>query len=167
MEPGKCALEALAAVEAKPAISFTQRRHRCPWAKLTRRSRHCSESRSHIDCGNRKADRGAASNKKFMNLTQMASASVKIIFDTVSGSGWPPHARIRDHALPGQGQRRSHGTPEARADLQTGRSLLASHPGCWCACRPAARLPTSQKISVAHTAPGTTPVQGRRSRAGQ
>ena len=85
MEPGKCALEALAAVEAKPAISFTQRRHRCPWAKLTRRSRHCSESRSHIDCGNRKADRGAASNKKFMNLTQMASASVKIIFDTVSG----------------------------------------------------------------------------------
>jgi hypothetical protein len=50
---------------------------------------------------------------------------------------------------------------KARADLQTGRSLLASHPG-WCACGLAACPPTSQKISVAHRAPGATSVQGHR-----
>src|SRR5262245_28136481 len=64
---------------------------------------------------------------RYMNLIQMASASVKIIFDTVSG--WRPatHARIRDHALPAQGQHRSHGTPhrlkaETQDFVRTGRS---------------------------------------------
>jgi hypothetical protein len=49
---------------------------------------------------------------RYMNLTQMASTSVKIIFDTGMARGGPPHAqsvhsmRIRDHALPGRGQYR-------------------------------------------------------------
>src|SRR5262245_45576509 len=63
------------------------------------RMRELTSEGCYIDFGNRKADRGAARNKNFlqseadrieretaryMNLTQMASASVKIIFDTVS-----------------------------------------------------------------------------------
>ena len=56
---------------------------------------------------------------------------------------------------------------ETWADLQTGRSLFAPHPGRRCACGLAACPPASRKISVAHTAPGAASVQGRRGRAGQ
>src|SRR5258708_34350921 len=47
---------------------------------------------------------------------------------------------------------------EARADLQTGRSLLASHPGRWCACGLAACPPAPRKIPMAHKAPGAASV---------
>ena len=56
---------------------------------------------------------------------------------------------------------------QARADLQAGRSLLATHLSGRCACGLEACPPASAKISVAHTAAGTASVQGRRHRAGQ
>jgi hypothetical protein len=54
-----------------------------------------------------------------MNLTQMASASVKIIFDTVSGWRQAGHPMREFDALRAQGQHLSHGTPHRlRAETQ-------------------------------------------------
>jgi hypothetical protein len=63
---------------------------------------------------------------RYMNLIQMASASVKSSLIASLDGARLPHARIRDHALPAQGQHRSHGTPHRKAEtrcfVRTGRS---------------------------------------------
>ena len=50
---------------------------------------------------------------------------------------------------------------EAWADLETGRSLLASHPGRWSLFRLAACAPAAGEVSLAHTASRPATVQGR------
>ena len=56
---------------------------------------------------------------------------------------------------------------EARANLETGRSLLASHPGRWSLFRLAACAPAAGEVSLAHTASRPAAVQGRCGRACQ
>ena len=56
---------------------------------------------------------------------------------------------------------------EARANLETGRSLFATHSRCRCALCPAARKAEPAKISLAHAALGAAAVQGRGGGAGQ
>ena len=56
---------------------------------------------------------------------------------------------------------------EAWANLETGRSLLASHPGRWSLFRLAACAPGAGEVSLAHTASRPATVQGRCGRACQ
>ena len=48
---------------------------------------------------------------------------------------------------------------QARADLETGRSLLASHPGRWGLCRLAACAPAAGEVSLADTSSRPATVQ--------
>ncbi len=121
----------------------------------------------------READRCAASLERRKQAASRPSPA--------SGLSGPPRSqrssRIRrffDRAVilrPGSGivprRRFDRRQTEARADLETGRPLLAAHPGRWSLCRLAAGAPAAGEVSLAHTASRPATVQGCCGRACQ
>jgi hypothetical protein len=95
-------------------------------AEIEKLIRQLQETKNFLQSETDRIERETA---RYMNLTQMASASVRIIFDTVSGWRQAGHP-MREFEImrsQGQGQHRSHGTPHRlRAETQdfvlTGRS---------------------------------------------
>ncbi len=81
--------------------------------------------------------------------------------------GIPVGARFRGLDWARAAPRFDRRQAEARADLQAGRSLFATHSRRWRSCGLALREAEPRKISLAHAASGATTLQGRGSCARQ